>query len=43
MKGKLGKLLKLSFKCVVTLGNSLNNNYLFNKSDVSFSLKDDNT
>ncbi|CAD8159949.1 unnamed protein product [Paramecium octaurelia] len=40
--GQLVKLLKLNKKKVISIGNSLQNNYLFNKSDISFTLTQNN-
>ncbi|CAD8045450.1 unnamed protein product [Paramecium primaurelia] len=40
--GQLIKLLKLNNKKIITIGNSLQNNYLFNKSDISFTLSQNN-
>ncbi|CAD8134023.1 unnamed protein product [Paramecium octaurelia] len=37
-KGKLIKLLKMADKKILTVGNSLDNGYMFSKSDVSVSL-----
>ncbi|CAD8065619.1 unnamed protein product [Paramecium sonneborni] len=40
--GQLIKLLKLNNKKIIAIGNSLQNNYLFNKSDISFTLAQNN-
>ncbi|CAD8049608.1 unnamed protein product [Paramecium sonneborni] len=37
-KGKLIKLLKMADKKILTIGNSLDNGYMFSKSDISVSL-----